>query len=226
MAKQRRQGVERLSRKLRKEEVQWVLDQLEETFPDAKPELVANNPFEMLVATILSAQCTDVRVNKVTKELYKSYQTPEDFVHLGVEGLEPLIRSCGFYKNKAKNIVATAKILVEDYHSKVPESIEELKKLPGVGQKTANVVASTCFGVDAIAVDTHVFRTSNRLGLAKAKTVEETEVQLQKAIPKNRWSKSHHLLIFLGRRICSSRNPKCAICPLKEVCQYDKKTRS
>lgn len=209
-----------MAKKFTKKEVSWILDRLEETFPDAKPELVASNPFEMLVATILSAQCTDVRVNMVTKEVYKKYKTPQDFVDLGVQGLEPLIRSCGFYKNKAKNIIATAKILVEDYQSQVPETIEELVKLPGVGQKTANVVASTCFGVEAIAVDTHVFRTSNRIGLAKAKTVEETEVQLQKAIPKDRWTKTHHLLIFLGRRICASRSPKCEICPLTEVCRY------
>lgn len=199
-----------------------ILDILEETFPDARPELVASNPFEMLIATILSAQCTDVRVNKVTEGLFKDCPSPQDFLNLGQEKLEEKIRSCGFYKNKAKNILGACEILVADYDSKVPETIEDLMSLPGVGKKTANVVASTCFGVDAIAVDTHVFRTSNRLGLAKAKTVEETERQLQEILPKNRWTKAHHLLIFLGRRICASRKPKCEICPLQDHCHYYK----
>lgn len=201
-----------------------ILDILEETFPDARPELVASNPFEMLIATILSAQCTDVRVNKVTEGLFKDYPSPQDFLDLGQEELEEKIRSCGFFKNKTKNILGACEILVADYDSKVPETIEDLMSLPGVGKKTANVVASTCFGVDAIAVDTHVFRTSNRLGLAKAKTVEETERQLQEILPKNRWTKAHHLLIFLGRRICASRKPKCEICPLQDHCRYYQST--
>lgn len=189
-------------------------------FPDARAELNHTNPYELLIATILSAQCTDVRVNQVTEVLFSKYPRPEDIVGLSQEELEKEIFTCGFYRNKAKNILATSRILLDKYQGQVPESIEELVKLPGVGKKTANVVASTAFGVPAIAVDTHVFRTANRLGLAKAKTVEETEAQLEGIWPRDYWSKGHHLLIFLGRRICKSRKPLCHECDLSEGCHY------
>lgn len=208
-----------------KEEALVVYDLLEERFPDAKAELEYSNPYELLVATILSAQCTDVRVNKVTRVLFAEYPTPEDIVNLSQEELGKIIYSCGFYRNKSKNTLETTRIILDKYDGKVPETIEELVKLPGVGKKTANVVASNAFGVPAIAVDTHVFRTANRLGLAEATTVEKTEKQLEEILPKSKWTKAHHLLIFLGRYICKSQNPECSNCPLTEHCQYFNQNR-
>lgn len=203
--------------KKRAEQIYHILLKM---FPNAKAELDFTNPYELLIATILSAQCTDVRVNKVTGVLFEKYPEPQDIANLSQEELEREIFTCGFYRNKAKNILQTTKIIIEDYHGKVPESIEELVKLPGVGKKTANVVASTAFGVPAIAVDTHVFRTSNRLGLAQAKNVVDTEKQLEEIWPREYWSKGHHLLIFLGRRLCKSRKPLCEECGLSEHCKY------
>jgi len=197
-----------------------ILAILENEYSDATTALHFRSPFELLVATILSAQCTDKQVNKVTAELFQRYNTPEDFAALDQEILEGLIKSCGFYKTKARNIIKTSQILVEQYQSKVPAEIDELQKLPGVGRKTANVVVSNAFGQDAIAVDTHVFRVSNRLGLATAKDVFETEKQLMENIPRKKWSRAHHWLIYHGRRVCTARNPKCEICPLKEYCRY------
>lgn len=156
----------------------------------------------------------------MTGELFQRYNTPEDFAALDQEILEGLVKSCGFYKTKARNIIKTSQILVDQYRSKVPDEIDELQKLPGVGRKTANVVVSNAFGKDAIAVDTHVFRVSNRLGLATAKNVFETEKQLMENIPRNKWSRAHHWLIYHGRRVCTARNPKCEICPLREYCRY------
>lgn len=203
--------------KKKAEEIYHILLKM---FPGAKAELDYRNPYELLIATILSAQCTDVRVNKVTAVLFEKYPSPEDIVELSQEELEKIIFTCGFYRNKAKNILSTTATLLKDYDGKVPEDINELVKLPGVGKKTANVVASTAFGIPAIAVDTHVFRTSNRLGLANADTVEKTEKQLERIWPKEYWSKGHHLLIFLGRRICKSRKPMCEECDLSMLCNY------
>ena len=186
----------------------------------SKPALNFNNPFELLIATILSAQCTDVRVNKVTEVLFKELKNPEDFVVLNSEELGQLIKSCGLYKTKSENIINTCKILITKFNSKVPNTMDELVKLPGVGRKTANVVLSNAFGVDAIAVDTHVFRVSNRLGLAESKDVEKTEYQLMENIPKKLWSKAHHWLIYHGRAICIARNPKCDVCPVAPYCKY------
>ncbi|MGI6705205.1 MAG: endonuclease III [Clostridia bacterium] len=197
-----------------------ILAILEKEYPDATTALHHRSPFELLVATILSAQCTDKQVNKVTEELFQKYNTPEDFAALDQGILEGLIRSCGFYKTKARNIIKTSQILVRQYRSKVPDELDALQKLPGVGRKTANVVVSNAFGKDAIAVDTHVFRVSNRLGLATAKDVFETEKQLMENIPQEKWSRAHHWLIYHGRRVCTARNPKCGICPLKEYCRY------
>lgn len=204
--------------KLEKERLAEVLRRLETTYYGAKPGLHYKTPFELLIATILSAQCTDVQVNKVTAKMYQEYDTPEDFAKLTPEELEPMIKSCGYYKAKAANIIAASRMLVEKFHSQVPQTMEELTTLPGVGRKTANVVMSNAFGIDAIAVDTHVFRLANRLGLAHAKDVLHTEQQLMENIPKEKWSAAHHWLIWHGRRICSSRNPKCMECPLKDVC--------
>ncbi len=211
--------------RMSKEEALVVYDLLEVRFPDAKAELEFSNPYELLIATILSAQCTDVRVNKVTRVLFEKYPTPEDIAKLSQEELGKIIYSCGFYRNKSKNILETTRILLDKYDGKVPETIKELVKLPGVGKKTANVVASNAFGVPAIAVDTHVFRTSNRLGLAEATTVEKTEKQLEEILPRENWTKAHHLLIFLGRYICKSQNPDCPNCPLTKHCKYFNQNR-
>ena len=205
---------------LKKKDINTVLNLLLELYPDAKAELDFTNPFELLIATILSAQCTDVQVNKTTAELFKDYKSPEDFLTLTEEELGRKIYSCGFYKNKSKNILETSRILVSQYDSQVPETIEELMTLPGVGRKTANVVVSNAFGIPAIAVDTHVFRVSNRIGLADSKNVEDTEKDLMNNIDKNKWTKSHHLLIFHGRRICKARKPLCEECPVNGLCFY------
>ncbi len=207
---------------LTKKEVDEVLDLLEIDYPDAQCELNHSTPFELLVATILSAQCTDVRVNIVTGEMFKLYNKPIDFLNLGIDKIEPLIKTCGLYKNKAKNIYMASKMLVEEYNSKVPSTVKELMKLPGVGQKTANVVASNAFGVPAIAVDTHVFRLANRIGFVDEKDVLNTEKSLQKKIRRDRWTKAHHLLIFHGRRTCKARNPLCEECSIREYCRYIK----
>ena len=193
---------------------------LEDTFPDARAELDYTTPYELLVATILSAQCTDVRVNKVTNVLFENYNTPEKMVTLSQEELEEYIRSCGFYRNKAKNILAASRIILDRYDGEIPGTIEELMTLPGVGRKTANVVGSNVLDIPAIAVDTHVFRVSNRLGLADAKNVDKTEEQLMDIWPEDCWSKGHHLLIFLGRRICKAQNPLCEECTLTDYCEY------
>lgn len=204
------------------DEADKCLDILEETYPDAHCELEHTNPFELLVATILSAQCTDVRVNKVTAKMFEKYNKPEDFAMMDINKLEDLIKECGLYRNKAKNIKASSNVILEEFNGKVPETIKELMKLPGVGKKTANVVASTCFGVPAIAVDTHVFRVSNRIGFVNEKNVSSTEKALQNKIDKSRWTKAHHLFIFHGRRCCTARNPKCDFCTVKDFCKYHK----
>lgn len=211
-----------MKNKLNKKGIKEVVDILLETYPDAKPELNYSNSFELLIATILSAQTTDVQVNKVTENLFKEYKTPQDFLKLTAVELAEKIRSIGFYRNKSKNILATCNILVEEYNGKVPETLDELIKLPGVGRKTANVVISNAFGTPAIAVDTHVFRVSNRIGLANSDNVLDTEKDLMNNIDKNMWSKGHHLLIFHGRRICKARKPLCSKCPLTDYCLYYK----
>ena len=191
---------------------------LEETYRGAKPELEFGSPFELLVAVILSAQCTDKRVNMVTEQLFRKANTPEAILSMGLSALEDEIHACGFYHNKAKNILAACQVLCEQYGGQVPDDYEALLKLPGVGRKTANVVMSVAFHVPAIAVDTHVFRIANRLKLATGETPLEVEKGLQRAIPKEKWSDAHHWLIWHGRRICKSQRPLCGECPLAEVC--------
>ena len=197
-----------------------VIEILENTYPDADTELEFNSTYELLIAVMLSAQCTDKRVNIVTRELFKEYNTPKKMITLSQEELEKRIFSCGFYKNKAKNILAASKALLENFNGEIPNDIEVLQTLPGVGRKTANVVASVGFGIPAIAVDTHVFRVANRIGLTRAKDELHTELQLQKAIPKEKWLKAHHLIIWHGRRCCDSRKPKCEECSVKNYCKY------
>jgi len=207
-------------------DVEAILQRLDETYPDAWCALVHSSPFELLVATILSAQCTDERVNIVTARLFPKYNKPEHFAALRYEELEEMIKDCGLYRSKAKAIIDTSRILLHEYNGEVPRTREELMKLPGVGRKTANVVLATAFGVPAIAVDTHVFRVANRIGLADAPDARRTEEQLMEVIPKERWAKAHHQLIHHGRRICSARNPKCHICPLAPYCRYAAQRRA
>ena len=193
-----------------------VMQALEKLYPEARPELNFSNPFETLVATILSAQCTDKRVNMVTARLFPQYPDAFAMAKLEPEELEPMIRECGLYRNKAKNIVAACRALVEQYDGVVPNTREELMKLPGVGQKTAGVVLLAAFGDDQIPVDTHVFRVSRRIGLADANTPEKVEVQLRGILPREIWSYGHHLLIWHGRRVCAARKPACERCPLAD----------
>lgn len=206
--------------KLTKKQVKEVVEILLRLYPDAQPELDFRSAYELLIAVILSAQCTDVRVNQVTEVLFEKADTAEKMTQLPLDEIETIIKPCGLYKNKAKNILLTSQMLVGKYGGDVPKTIEELMELPGVGKKTANVVVSNAFGVPAIAVDTHVFRVSNRIGLAEAKNVEQTEEQLMKRIDREIWTKAHHLLIFHGRRICKARTPLCDQCPLTEYCIY------
>lgn len=208
---------------LRKKEIQSVLKILNQHYGDTGTALSFGSPFQLLVSTMLAAQSTDVQVNKITAKLYRDYPDARSFLQMSVAELEEKIRSIGLYRNKARNILATCWTLVENYDGKVPDSREELVKLPGVGRKTANVVLSVGYRHDAIAVDTHVFRVSNRIGLASAPNVEKTEEQLMKNIPQENWSAAHHWLIWHGRLICRAQNPKCKICPISDFCEYYKK---
>lgn len=187
-------------------------------YPDAGPELNFRNNFELLVAVILSAQCTDVRVNIITKELFKHAPSAQAMAELGVDGIRELIRSCGMFNQKAKNIHATSLILLDKYGGEVPSTREALMELPGVGRKTANVVLSCAFDVPAIAVDTHVLRVSNRTGLAKGKDPLKVELQLEKKFPKEIWSVMHHRLILHGRYVCKARTPLCDSCGIYGLC--------
>ncbi|SHF55999.1 endonuclease III [Ornithinibacillus halophilus] len=209
---------------LNKTEIRFCLDEFERMFPDAECELIHQNPFELVIAVVLSAQCTDALVNKVTKDLFKKYKTPEDYLVVSLEELQQDIRSIGLYRTKAKNIQKLCQSLIDEYDGEVPSSKEELIKLAGVGRKTANVVASVAFGEPAIAVDTHVERVSKRLAFCRWKdSVLEVEKTLMKKIPKEEWSDTHHRMIFFGRYHCKAKNPNCSECPLLEVCREGKK---
>ena len=201
-------------------DVGFVLSALEALYPEARAELHFSNPFETLIATILSAQCTDKRVNIVTEKLFQDYPDAFAMAKLTPEQLEPLIKTCGLYHTKAKNIASACRALVEEYDGQVPATREQLMKLPGVGQKTAGVVLLAAFGDDQIPVDTHVFRVANRIGLVSEPTPEKTERALKEVLPRERWSHAHHLLIWHGRRCCAARSPACERCPLTGVCMY------
>lgn len=202
-----------------------ILNRLEKAYPDAKCALHHNNAFQLLIATILSAQCTDVRVNIVTPELFKKYPTPRDFAAVRQEVLEQDIRSTGFYRNKAKSIIGTSQHIVKDFGGKVPRTMEELLTLPGVARKTANVVLGSAFGIAAgVVVDTHVQRISRRLDLTKHEAPQKIEQDLMKLVPQNKWIAFSHEVIFHGRRICIARKPKCAECPLEDICFSKDKT--
>lgn len=206
-----------------KKRTKEILDILKETYPDAKCELNYETSFQLLVATILSAQTTDKKVNEVTKDLFKEYPDVDSFLKLTNEELEERIKQIGLYRNKAKNLVLMCRQLKENFNGEVPKTMEEIMSLAGAGRKTANVVLSNAFGVPSIAVDTHVFRVSNRLDLAHSENVLEVEKQLMKEIPKKEWSLTHHLLIFHGRRCCTAKKPKCSECPLNHICKWDDK---
>lgn len=209
---------------LKKSEIRFCLDKMGEMFPDAECELIHSNPFELVIAVALSAQCTDVLVNKVTKELFQKYKTPEDYLAVPVEELQQDIRSIGLFRNKAKNIQKLCQMLLEQYNGQVPQERDELVKLPGVGRKTANVVVSVAFNIPAIAVDTHVERVSKRLGFCRWKdSVLEVEKALMKKVPEDEWSITHHRMIFFGRYHCKAQNPQCPACPLLELCREGKK---
>jgi len=197
-----------------------ILDRLRECYPKVKTALRFSNPFELLIATILSAQTTDKQVNKVTEKLFKKYPDAHAFSKLSPEEVEREIKSIGLYRNKSKNIVAASKLLVEKYGGQVPSTREELMTLPGIGRKTANVVLSNAFGIPAIAVDTHVQRVANRLGLAQSNDPLKTEEQLMLVIPQEDWSDAHHWLIWHGRLICKARKPECKKCRLNTLCKY------
>lgn len=201
-----------------------ILDTIAEMYPDAHCELNHENPFELTIAVLLSAQCTDETVNKVTATLFKKYKRPEDYLSVPLEELENDIRRIGLFRNKAANIQKLCRILLDRHDGEVPREHAELTELPGVGRKTANVVVSNAFGVPAIAVDTHVERVSKRLGIAKADdSVLEVEKKLMKLVPREEWTLTHHRLIFFGRYHCKAQNPQCAVCPLMDVCPEGKK---
>ncbi len=209
---------------MNKKDIIKIIEILKSTYPDAKCSLDFTTPFEMLVAVILSAQCTDERVNKTTPSLFSKYSTPKDFAKIDIAELEQLIHPCGFYKNKAKSIKETAKIIEEKYAGKVPETMEELMALPGVGRKTANVVMLEAFNKpQGIAVDTHCKRIANRIGFSNKKEPEKIEQDLLKVIPKEYYKDVNHILIWHGRNTCMARNPNCANCSIKDFCKSIKK---
>lgn len=201
-----------------------LFSRLKKLNPHPKTELNYTNPYTLLVAVALSAQSTDVGVNKATKELFQSIDSPEKMLQLGEDGLKKYIKTIGLFNTKAKNIIAAAKILVEKFNGQVPTTRESLESLPGVGRKTANVVLNTAFGQHTIAVDTHIFRVANRIGLTKGKTPLAVELQLEKIIPESFFQDAHHWLILHGRYICKARNPNCKECPIRDICEFPDKT--
>lgn len=203
----------------RQERADELSRRLPEMYPGAHCELDHTNPLELIVATMLSAQCTDKRVNIVTKDLFKRCKTPEDFAAIPQDELETIIRSTGFYRNKAKNIRAMAGKLIDEHGGKVPRTLEQLAALPGVGRKTANVVLGNAYSInEGVVVDTHVGRLSRRLGLTKHKDPEKVERDLMKLFPRDRWAILSHWLIFHGRQVCFARKPRCADCKLNDIC--------
>jgi endonuclease-3 len=209
---------------MNKMQVRHILDTIGEMYPDAHCELNHSNPFELTIAVLLSAQCTDETVNKVTQSLFQKYKSPEDYIAVPLEELEQDIRRIGLFRNKAKNIQKLSELLLTKYDGQIPETHEALVELPGVGRKTANVVMSNAFGVPAIAVDTHVERVSKRLGLTGwDDSVLEVEKKLMKKVPREEWTQTHHRLIFFGRYHCKAQNPGCTLCPLLDQCREGKK---
>jgi endonuclease-3 len=213
-----------MASKITVERAAAVLKVLNALYPQVQPQLFYRNPFELLVATILSAQCTDNQVNRVTPALFKRLRRPQDFAKTPVTEIESLVRPTGFYRNKARNIKACCDALIERHRGAVPRTLAELVELPGVGRKTANVVLGAAFGTPGVVVDTHVGRISGRLGLTKNKDPEKIERDLMRIIPTNEWSGFSLRLIFFGRETCTARKPKCPACPLYHLCPYPHKT--
>ncbi|MGX7196098.1 endonuclease III [Enterococcus olivae] len=206
-----------------KEKTMTALEKMYEMFPEAEGELVSDSPFQLLIAVILSAQATDVSVNKATPALFEAFPTPEKMAEAPLEEITDKIRTIGLYRNKAKNVKACAEQLLERFNGEVPQTREDLVSLPGVGRKTANVVMGDAFGIPAIAVDTHVERVSKRLRICKLKAnVSEVEETLMRKVPEELWIKTHHTMIFFGRYHCTARAPKCDVCPLLDMCQDGK----
>jgi endonuclease III len=201
-----------------------IFDRFKALNPHPATELKFHNSFELLIAVILSAQATDVSVNKATRLLFPVANTPEKILSLGETGLKPFIKAIGLYNTKAKNIIKTCRILIEEYHSQVPRDRQSLESLPGVGRKTANVIMNTAFGDATIAVDTHIFRVARRIGLSKGKTPRQVEQDLEKWIPQEYLRDAHHWLVLHGRYICVARKPKCPQCPIVDLCEFPDKT--
>jgi endonuclease-3 len=211
----------------RAERVATILDRLRSAYPDARCALHHRNPLELLIATILSAQCTDERVNIVTRELFRKYRTPEDYLSVSAEELESDIRPTGFFRNKARSVQGACRKILEEFHGRIPQTMEELITLPGVARKTANVVLGVSFGKsEGIAVDTHVFRVSRRLDLSHAETPEKVEIDLMGIMPRERWIAFSHEAILHGRRVCQARRPLCPGCPVEDICQSEDKKLS
>ncbi len=208
---------------MQKAKIEKLIQYFSQKYPDPKPSLNFSNNFTFLVAVILSAQCTDERVNKTTPLLFPKYDSPDKLLDFGEDNLKKVIKPCGFFNVKAKNIIELSKILIEKYAKEVPRTMEDLTSLPGVGRKTASVILSQAFHLPAVPVDTHVFRVTNRLGLANAKTAFEVEKQVSAKINKKYWNTLHLQLIFHGRQICTARKPKCYECPLCDICRWQKK---
>ncbi len=202
-----------------------ILKILRSTYPDVKTQLNHRSPFELLIATILSAQCTDKQVNKVTTVLFNQYNSPEDFAEMPIKRLEKLVHSTGFYRNKAKNIHNCCHALIKKHKGGVPETMAELLELPGVGRKTANVVLGAAFGVPGVVVDTHVARISRRLGFTENKDPVKIEFDIMKIIPEKNWNDFSLQLIYFGREFCKARNPACQVCPIRDLCDYRKTFR-
>ncbi len=209
-----------MSKESNKKKVKEIIKILSKEIPNSKIALNYSNPFELLIATILSAQCTDVKVNQVTSNLFKKYKSPKDFVNLSLEKLEEEIRPTGFYKNKAKSIKECCKALIERFGGKVPQTLEELVTLPGVGRKTANVILGNAYGVPGIVVDTHVHRVSKRIGLTENDDPTKIEFDLMEIVPKEEWTHFSNLLIWHGRRTCTAKKPLCNNCSIVKYCDY------
>ena len=209
---------------LTKKQWEFCLEKFAEMFPDAHCELVHENPFELTIATLLSAQCTDVLVNRVTADLFKKYKTPEDYLAVDIEELQDDIRSIGLYRNKSKNIQALSQLMIDKFNGEIPANRDVLMTFPGVGRKTANVVVSNAFGIPALAVDTHVERVAKRLGMNRWKDSPlAVEEKIMRWTPLDNWTNTHHQIIFFGRYHCKARSPECDVCPLLSICREGKK---
>lgn len=203
----------------KKERTLKTIEILKNQYPNAVCSLNSSNAFELLVAVRLSAQCTDARVNLVTPMLFEKYKTLDDYINANLEDVENIVKPCGFYKNKASSIIGMAKMIKEDFNSTVPDNIDDLIKLPGVGRKTANLIVGDVYGKESIVVDTHMIRISNRIGLVNVKEPVKIEMQLKKVVPSNEGSDFCHRIVLFGRDICTARKPKCEICPMNEICK-------